>query len=268
MVSQRLFESLPPFPDISTADIPKFSLSRPSSGDSAYTHTIFETCRTTGFFLLEMGGEETHDKIVKKIDAMFDLSNNFFDLETEQKVKYARDASNGTLTGCVNSPLLNKELVISINQRIAKGGERGRNPDSSLHGRMLVEQRPTAAQRTAASSPPLPTITSSGTCLLSRTLTPSNPHRSTIFVVPAPRPRQHRPYLVHSRRRARTTAWGFWHHQSVSQSRTHLGRLCCARFRHAPHPLSDRRSSLLRLTDRHGRHRPPRRHTTRWASTS
>lgn len=38
MVSQKLFESLPPFPDISTADVPKFSLSRLSSGDSAYAH--------------------------------------------------------------------------------------------------------------------------------------------------------------------------------------------------------------------------------------
>ena len=107
-----------------------------------------------------------------------------------------------------------------MNQRIAKGGERGRNPDSSLHGRMLVEQKPTAAQRTAASSTPMPTPTSSATCLLSRTLTPSNPPPLDHLVLPAPRRRHHRPYLVRSRPRARTTAWGLWHHQSVSQERT------------------------------------------------
>ncbi|KAF6218658.1 hypothetical protein HO133_006009 [Letharia lupina] len=100
MVSQRLFDALPPFPkDVSTADVPKFSLSRLFSGDSVYAHEVFETCRTTGFFLLEMGGEEIGDNMISEVDAMFDISNNVFDLEIEEKTRYAQDASKGKFTG-------------------------------------------------------------------------------------------------------------------------------------------------------------------------
>ena len=100
MVSQRLFDALPPFPDVSTADVPKFSLSRLSSGDCAYTQKVFEACCTTGFFLLEMGGEETGDKTIKEIDVMFDMSKNVFDLQVEEKFRHAQDVSN--FIGCVD----------------------------------------------------------------------------------------------------------------------------------------------------------------------
>ncbi|CAD6564679.1 MAG: hypothetical protein ASARMPREDX12_002410 [Alectoria sarmentosa] len=94
MVSQELFDALPSFPDVLTADVPKFSLSRLSSGDSAYAHKVFKTCCTTGFFLLEMG-----DDMVNEIDAMFDISNNIFDLEIEEKSRYAQNAFEGKFTG-------------------------------------------------------------------------------------------------------------------------------------------------------------------------
>ena len=102
MVSQKLFDSLPPFPkDVPTADVPKFSLAKLSSDDSTYARKLFETCRTTGFFLLEMGGEETGDSMIKEIDAMFDITNDVFDLDTKEKSKYAQDIANGDFNGYV-----------------------------------------------------------------------------------------------------------------------------------------------------------------------
>ena len=104
MVSQKLFDSLPPFPkDVPTANVPKFSLSKLSSGEYTYARELFETCRTTGFFLLEMGGEETGDNMIKEIDAMFDISNNIFDLDIKEKRKYAQDFSKGNFNGYVIS---------------------------------------------------------------------------------------------------------------------------------------------------------------------
>ena len=102
MVSQKLFDSLPPFPkDIPTADVPKFSLAKLSSGDSTYARKLFETCRTTGFFLLDMSGDETGDNMIKEIGDMFDITNDVFDLDTKEKSKYAQDIANGDFNGYV-----------------------------------------------------------------------------------------------------------------------------------------------------------------------
>lgn len=86
----------PPFKMfLSTADVPKYSLSQLSSGDSVYAHKVFETCCTMGLFLVEMGGEETGDNMIKEIDAMFDMNKNDFELVIEENFRYARDASKG-----------------------------------------------------------------------------------------------------------------------------------------------------------------------------
>ena len=133
MVSQELFDALPSFPDVLTADVPKFSLSRLSSGDSAYAHKVFKTCCTTGFFLLEMG-----DDMVNEIDAMFDISNNIFDLEIEEKSRYAQNAFEGKFTGYVTFTLTNRVLPIAIDRQIAKSAGRDEIADSSLGGKMLA----------------------------------------------------------------------------------------------------------------------------------
>ena len=168
MVSQRLFDGLPPFPEnVPTADVPKFSLAKLSSGDASYASKLFETCRRTGFFLLEMGGEETGDNIIKEIDAMFDISNSIFDLDIEEKRKYAQEASKGRFTGywiptCIDSH--NKRDV-------AREGIANRYID----GRMSANRSWRVGRRTAASSTHLSKTTSSATCLLSRILMPSSP---------------------------------------------------------------------------------------------
>lgn len=120
MVSQELFARLPPFPEnVSIADVPKFSLSGLSSGDSTYARKVFETCRTTGFFLLDMGGEETGDNIIKEIDAIFDISHNIFDLEVEEKRKYGQDTSHGKFTGFV-TPASNLYFLLALLVKIRR----------------------------------------------------------------------------------------------------------------------------------------------------
>ena len=121
MVSQKFFDSLPPFPkDIPTADVPKFSLAKLSSGDSTYARKLFETCRTTGFFLLEMGGDESGDDMIKDIDAMFNITNNIFDLDIKEKSKYAQDVANGDYNGYV-IPVSNPGLLSALTVQNNKG---------------------------------------------------------------------------------------------------------------------------------------------------
>ena len=100
MASRKLFDALPPFPlNVPVADVPKFSLSDLSSGDSAYAQKLFETCCTTGFFLLDISGQPTGDKTIKEVDAMFNISKNVFDLELEEKTRYAQDGAKGNFHG-------------------------------------------------------------------------------------------------------------------------------------------------------------------------
>ena len=101
MASQQFFSMLPPFPDVPTADIPKFSLSKLSSDDSTYAHEVFKTCCTTGFFLLDMSGEEIGDDVIKEIDEIVNISMKVFDLNIEEKRRYAQDDAKGKFTGCV-----------------------------------------------------------------------------------------------------------------------------------------------------------------------
>ena len=120
MVSQKLFDSLPPFPsNVPTAEVPKISLSKLSSGDAAYASDLFRTCCTTGFFLLEMGGDKTGDNMIKQIEAMFNISNSTFDLDTEEKSKYSQDISKEQFNGCVTSYLCNQDLSIGIDSQSA-----------------------------------------------------------------------------------------------------------------------------------------------------
>lgn len=52
-----------------------------------------------------MGGEETGDDMIRQIDAMFDISNNVFELESGKELKYAQKASKGKSTGWVTFTL-------------------------------------------------------------------------------------------------------------------------------------------------------------------
>ena len=137
MASQQFFSTLPPFPDVPTADIPKFSLSRLSSDDSTYAHEVFKTCCTTGFFLLDMSGEETGDYVIKEIDEIVNISMKVFDLDIEEKRKYAQDDAKGKFTGCVLHHMEAKNFYERLRE-IVKDAGRDQITDKSVDGRLLA----------------------------------------------------------------------------------------------------------------------------------
>ena len=114
MVSQKLFDAVPPFPsNIPTAEVPKISLSKLSSGDPAFAYDLFRTCCTTGFFLLDMRGDETGNDMIRQIETMFNISNSTFDLDIEEKSRYSMDPSKDNYNGCVTSNPCNLDLFSS-----------------------------------------------------------------------------------------------------------------------------------------------------------
>ena len=139
MASQKLFDALPPFPpNIPTADVSKFSLSRLSSGDAAYARKLFETCRTTGFFLLDLSGGKTGEKIISEIDAMFEISKNVFDLDIKEKMKFAQDTPRGQFNGHVTSHSLNRDFSFISRGKLQRTSNM---PNSYVDGRILAPRR-------------------------------------------------------------------------------------------------------------------------------
>ena len=90
MASPTLFESQPPFPDgIPVADIPKISLRRLVTGDDA--EAMLSACCKLGFFLLDLTGDTLGEKMIKDVDAVFEIARQTMELSTAEKEKYAMD---------------------------------------------------------------------------------------------------------------------------------------------------------------------------------
>ena len=138
MASQQFFSTLPPFPDVPTADIPKISLSRLFSDDSTYAHEVFKTCCTTGFFLLDMSGEQTGDHVIREIDEIVNISKKVFDLDIEEKRKYAQDDAKGKFNGCVLASSYGSGNFLLAFTEIVKGADRDLFTDNSQDGRLLA----------------------------------------------------------------------------------------------------------------------------------
>ncbi|KAK7423054.1 hypothetical protein QQZ08_009221 [Neonectria magnoliae] len=69
MASEKLFENAPPFPDdIPTAQIASVSLVGLRTGDEATARTLLESCKTLGFFLLDLRGDALGEELVGEID--------------------------------------------------------------------------------------------------------------------------------------------------------------------------------------------------------
>ena len=62
---------------------------------------------------LIMVSEETGDIMTKKADGLFDITNEVFSLEVEEKSKYIWDASEGIFAGPVTYALMNWELLLA-----------------------------------------------------------------------------------------------------------------------------------------------------------
>ena len=79
----------PPFPsDIKpVAELDTFSLARLQAGDSAERARLFETCKTRGFFYLDLTSTPVAS-LPEDAEAIGQLSEQVFRLSMEEKMKY------------------------------------------------------------------------------------------------------------------------------------------------------------------------------------
>ncbi|KAF2656597.1 oxidoreductase [Lophiostoma macrostomum CBS 122681] len=89
MVSDSLFEAYPPFPvDTPVASLAKISLTKLFSQDVEESKAMFECCRTTGFFLLHLSGNEVGEALIRDLDSLLDLTKQIMNLPIAEKMKY------------------------------------------------------------------------------------------------------------------------------------------------------------------------------------
>ena len=94
------FMDLPiaPFPaSEQTVKLDRLSLAKIRSNDAVETNSLYLSCKRLGFLLLDMDDCQEGKAILKDVAALFKLSTQIFDLDLEEKQKYAM--LNGTVFG-------------------------------------------------------------------------------------------------------------------------------------------------------------------------
>ena len=80
----------PPFPnDVPTAQLSKVSLRKLMSADDAESDVLYESCKTSGFFLLDMTATPEGEDILQDVAKAFDMAETLFEMATEEKMKYS-----------------------------------------------------------------------------------------------------------------------------------------------------------------------------------
>ncbi|KAL4941421.1 hypothetical protein BDV06DRAFT_236040 [Aspergillus oleicola] len=98
MASTKLFESAPPFPDsLPVAKLLKISLSSLISGDPASANAVLTSCRTLGFFQLDLADTAIGEAMIRLVDSIFPIIYETMDLPLDQKMKYTQDAPRSFL---------------------------------------------------------------------------------------------------------------------------------------------------------------------------
>lgn len=91
-------QSYPSFPsDVPTAALSKLHLQKLMSVNEEESQKLFESCRKSGFFLLDLQGSPEGNTMLKDVGEMFKLTGSLFDLDTDTKMKYR--LKNGTAFG-------------------------------------------------------------------------------------------------------------------------------------------------------------------------
>ena len=89
MVSASLFEAYPAFPiDTPVASLSKISLTKLLGQNVEESNAMFDCCRTTGFFLLHLSGNEVGEALVRDLDTLLELTKETMDLPIEEKMEY------------------------------------------------------------------------------------------------------------------------------------------------------------------------------------
>lgn len=97
-MSDYWYQSYPKFPsDVPTAKLSKLHLQKLQSANEEESQKLFKSCRTLGFFLLDLQGSLEGDTMLSDVGKMFKLAGQLFSLETDTKMKYGM--RNGTAYG-------------------------------------------------------------------------------------------------------------------------------------------------------------------------
>lgn len=83
------FESLPLFPDdIPTMPLDRLSLVKLLQHDSDEVQKFCRACEDIGFFYLDLRDQELGDSILSAADELFNISEQLFALDVQEKSKY------------------------------------------------------------------------------------------------------------------------------------------------------------------------------------
>lgn len=85
----RLSTRNPPFPnDVPTAPLLRLSLEKLLENNIEESARFFQACKDLGFFYLDLRGTPIGDSILNDADRLFDVGEELFELDLEEKQKY------------------------------------------------------------------------------------------------------------------------------------------------------------------------------------
>src|SRR3954463_1931873 len=81
---------LPAWPvDVPTASLNKISLAKLLEGDEVESAALYNSCKSSGFFLLDLEGCQDGDVLWKESESLFGLAEKMCDMPYEQKMQHA-----------------------------------------------------------------------------------------------------------------------------------------------------------------------------------
>jgi hypothetical protein len=92
MASEHLFTDIPAFPDdVPIASMTTVPLESLRSQDGTAAEALLGACRELGFFLLDLGSDETGKLLIEIIDQLFVACKETMNLSGEVKREYQHD---------------------------------------------------------------------------------------------------------------------------------------------------------------------------------
>lgn len=83
-------DSIPDFPsDVPIAELDTISLQTLLESDPAESLKLYEACRASGFFLLNLQGSEEGSELLDGISSLFGLGEKLYDMPLDEKMQYA-----------------------------------------------------------------------------------------------------------------------------------------------------------------------------------
>lgn len=94
MPTAAILSKQPPFPtDIPLYDVAKLSYPSLLAGDVMESRKLFEACKETGFFLLDLRDTPQGERLLKEAEGMLELTRKFSALEEAEKAKFPSQRS-------------------------------------------------------------------------------------------------------------------------------------------------------------------------------